>query len=101
MVHGLRRNIFAVGIGAAVALCGCDRLPGDAPAARRVTARVLDQMRIGRTTPADVEHLLGGPDVQAPDGSLIYRIPRPRRETETLTFRFAGGVLSRICRARS
>jgi hypothetical protein len=100
MVGGLRRGIFVAGIGAAVALCGCNRVRNDPPA-RRLPAGVLDQMRIGQTTPAEVERLLGGPDEHAPDGALVYRVARPRHETETVTFRFAGGVLSRICRARS
>jgi hypothetical protein len=100
MGTGLRGGILAAGVAAAVAFGGCKRGLEDPPA-RRVSARVLDQMHIGRTTPADVERLLGGPDERTPDGALIYRVARPRHETETFTFRFAGGLLSRICRTRS
>ena len=44
----------------------------------------------------------------APDGSLVYRFEtarnrggRTRARNETVTLRFAGGVLSKICRTRS
>jgi hypothetical protein len=100
MGAGLRGRILAAGVAAALTFCGCKRFVGDPPA-RHVTARVLDHMRIGRTTPADVERLLGRPDEHTPDGALVYRIARPRHDTETFTFRFAGGLLSRICRTRS
>jgi hypothetical protein len=100
MGAGLRGGILAASVAAAVAFGGCKRVVEDPPA-RHVTARVLDQMRIGQTTMAEVERLLGEPDERTSDGALVYRVTRPRRETETFTFRFAGGLLSRICRTRS
>src|SRR5436309_4389273 len=67
-----------------------------------ICGRVLEQMSFGQSTPADVERVFGAADERPPDGSLVYRTEdRRRRETESVTFRFEGGVLSRICRTRS
>jgi len=66
-----------------------------------IRGRVLEQMSFGQSTPADVERVFGAADERPPDGSLVYRTEdRRRRETESVTFRFEGGVLSRICRSR-
>ena len=83
-----------------------------------VHARDLARLTIGASTPDDVQRVLGEPDERGPDGALTYRATAVRRsgralgafpvgvETQVVgqrsaTFRFAGGVLTRICRARS
>ena len=69
-----------------------------------IRGRALEQMSFGQSTPADVERVFGAADERPPDGSLVYRTEdrhAGRRETESVTFRFEGGVLSRICRNRS
>jgi hypothetical protein len=64
----------------------------------------LDRLHFGRTTPAEVEHVFGAPDTHTPDGSLVYqnrRIGDRSRVDETVTFRFRGDRLAKICRTRS
>ena len=51
-------------------------------------------MSFGQSTPADVERVFGAADERPPDGSLVYRTEdRRRRETESVTFRFEGGLI--------
>jgi len=76
------------------------------------------KLAIGRSTSDDVERLFGEPDERGGDGSLTYRATAVRRTGHSVvgwamadaaevvgqrsaTFRFEGGVLSRICRERS
>jgi hypothetical protein len=65
-------------------------------------------MSLGRTTPDEVEQAFGSPDERLADGALVYRNTIMRgpegagqSERDTTTFRFEGGVLAKICRARS
>jgi hypothetical protein len=92
----------------AAAVCGCER--GNASQAQRPrnSAELVQQVHLGHTTPADVERQFGIADERSPDGSLIYRFERRRAqgegtvtETETVTLRFARGVLNKVCRNRS
>jgi hypothetical protein len=92
----------------AAVFCACGR--GNASQAQRPrdAAELVRQVSVGRTTAADVERQLGTADERPPDGSLIYRFDRRRgngdgtvTDTETVTLRFEGGVLSKVCRARS
>jgi len=69
-------------------------------------AELIRQVSLGQTTAADAERLFGAADDSQPDGSLVYRFARTRsrdgqESTETVTLRFANGVLSKICRTRS
>ena len=78
-----------------------------------VDGRDLEKLSIGRSTPADVEGVLGAPDERDTDGSLVYRAEAVRRTgtgigardevvgTRRTTFRFDGDRLARICRERS
>ena len=91
---------------AAVVLYGCGA--GDAQPTQRPrdAAALVDRVTIGRTTADDIMQQFGVADERAPDGALLYRMPVSSRErgkgdrSETVTFRFERGVLSRICRAR-
>src|SRR5262249_8192201 len=91
---------------AAVVLCGCGA--GDAPPAQRPhdADALVERVTIGRTTADDVERQFGIADERASDGALVYHLRaaghdrRAGDRSETLTFRFERGVLSRICRAR-
>jgi hypothetical protein len=71
----------------------------------RIPSDFHSRVTLGTTTPADVERLFGAPDQRADDGSLVYGTERTRPsgkvEHETTTFRFDGGVLSKICQSRS
>jgi hypothetical protein len=90
----------------AVVLCGCGG--GDAPATQRArdADALVERVKIGRTTADDITRQFGVADEHAPDGALVYHLraagqDRGKRDrSETLTFRFERGVLSRICRAR-
>lgn len=78
-----------------------------------VHARDLAKLPIGRSTRDDVQRVLGAPDEQGADGSLVYRANAVRRTgngidareevvgTRSTTFRFDGDTLARICRERS
>jgi len=90
----------------AVIVCGCDprtAFPSRRPAA---AAELVKQVSLGHTTAADAERLFGAADDRPPDGSLVYRFARTRSRdgqeaTDTVTLRFANGLLSKICRTRS
>lgn len=87
---------------------GCDYGTASEPRRPRDAAQLVRELSLGQTTAADVERQFGVADDRPPDGSLIYRFastggggePAPT-EMETVTLRFAHGVLSKICRARS
>jgi hypothetical protein len=91
---------------AAVVLCGCGA--GDAQPTQRPrdAAALIERVTIGRTTADDITQQFGVADERAPDGALVYHLPASSRDrgegdrSETVTFRFERGVLSRICRAR-
>ena len=75
----------------------------DSAAHRRVVpATALAHVPLGTATPADVERLFGAPDERQSDGALVYRAdvtkPHGSARSETITFRFERGVLSRVCR---
>jgi hypothetical protein len=100
-----------------VLLIGCERSLVTEVRGHPTPARRLRELTIGRATPADVESVFGPPDERAPDGALTYRSATVRRqlhrvagwtlsaseqvEERTTTFRFTGGMLSKICRSRS
>jgi hypothetical protein len=71
---------------------------------RRIAPADLDRLRFGVTTPSEVEGVFGVPDEREPDGALVYRgrqVGTHARWDENVTFRFQGGALSKVCRARS
>jgi hypothetical protein len=91
--------------------------PGDrGPRPSRPRA-ALDELRLGATTPAEVEARFGAPDERGAEGALTYRYAKVRRvdrrlvglslpsseelEEHAVTFRFANGALSKICETRS
>ena len=94
----------------AATVCGCGQgtASQSGPQRPRAVADLVTQVSPGHTTADDVERQFGAPDERAGDGSLIYRFETVRRrggqtrtETETVTLRFARGVVSKICRKRS
>ena len=101
------RLTFLACLLAAAAVCGCARDVAQAQRPRNASDLVR-QVAVGQTTAADVEQRFGLPDDRPPDRSLVYRFraaphdgPRVDTDTETVTLRFARGVLQKICRARS
>ena len=105
----LRLTLIALVLGV-VTMCGCRQ--GTAfqsePQRPHAVADLVAQVSLGRTTAGDIERQFGAADERAPDGSLVYRFEtvrsrggRTRTQNETITLRFAGGVLSKICRTRS
>ena len=105
----LRLTLIALVLGV-VTMCGCQQ--GTAfqsePQRPHAAANLVARVSLGRTTASDIERQFGTADERAPDGSLVYRFEtvrsrggRTRTQNETITLRFAGGVLSKICRTRS
>lgn len=85
-------------------VAGCEQEAASRPHRPPSPGAAIAQVSIGRTTPAEIEHLFGVADDRALDGALVYRFDRGERhqfEMETVTFRFEHGVLSKVCRARS
>jgi hypothetical protein len=99
-------------------LASCQRQSETVLTGHPVYTRDIAQLAIGQSTRDDVERLFGEPDERGDDGSLTYRATAVRRTgrsvvgwsladaaevvgQQSATFRFAGGVLSRICRTRS
>jgi hypothetical protein len=79
-----------------------------APARPRTVAEAVRQVHLGQTTPTDIEQRFGVADERMADGALVYRFETTRQrgkrmqtEAETVTFRFAGGRLAKVCRTRS
>lgn len=61
----------------------------------------LRNVKLGQTSPADVERLFGVPEERYANGDLRYRwTVRPGEEGE-VTFKFENGVLSKLCQDRS
>ena len=83
---------------------------GDAAAERRLSRATdaIRQVQLGQTTPSDIEQRFGVADERMADGALVYRFETTRKRgehlqtgAETVTFRFAGGKLAKVCRTRS
>ncbi len=100
---------------AVAALLSCERESRTTLTGHPVRPHEVANLTIGKSTPQDVERLLGPPDERAPDGSLVYRATALRRSGRSIagftwnaseevlsereaTFRFASGVLRQICR---
>jgi hypothetical protein len=70
------------------------------PRREEIRSQDLENLTLGKTSTEDVEKLFGTPDERKDDGALVYRWA-----TDTgggsITFQFAGGALSRLCRERS
>ncbi len=93
-----------IGLVAAIAVTGCDGRAESGTARPVMGARDLTQLRLGQTTPADVERLFGVPDERRNDGALVYQhrlVVPSHHEAETVTFRFSAGALAKVCRTRS
>ena len=94
--------ILAIAAAALVVLLACGNPTG--VARHRIRSSDLKRVTLGQTTADQVERLFGAPDERGPDGSLVYRAPITRADaparTESVTFRFESGVLSKICRDR-
>ena len=103
----LRLTLIALGLVSSVGVWSCGH--GEAaPARPRNAAEAVRQVRLGQTTPGDIEHRFGVADERMADGALVYRFETTRQrgermqtEAETVTFRFAGGKLAKVCRTRS
>ena len=103
-----RLILIALALAGAVGGWSCQR--GEATSARRPrdATEAIRQVQLGHTTPSDVEQRFGVADEKTADGPLVYRFETTRQrgehmqtEAETVTFRFAGGKLARVCRTRS
>ncbi len=93
-----------LGLVATTTVTGCDGRAESGTPRPVMGPRALTQLRLGETTPADVERLFGVPDERRPDGALVYQhrlAVGTHHEAETVTFRFSAGALSKICRTRS
>ena len=99
--------MIALALASAVGGWSCGQ--GEAAAARpRNAAEAVRQVHLGQTTLTDIEQRFGVADERMADGALVYRFETTRQrgermqtEAETLTFRFAGGRLVKVCRTRS
>jgi hypothetical protein len=90
--------------------------------ARAILPSQLKDLALGKTSVADIEQRFGEPDERAIDGAMTYRWEMVRLPDQTLgvrkvdatlepgerlvrkesvTFRFADGLLSKICQERS
>jgi hypothetical protein len=70
-------------------------------------AEAVRQVHLGQTTPSDIEQRFGVADERMADGALVYRFETTRQrggqtqaKAEIVTFRFANGKLTKVCRAR-
>jgi hypothetical protein len=89
---------------------------------RPIRPSQLKDLTLGKTSVADIEQRFGEPSERAIDGAMTYRWEVVRRPDQTLgvrtvdatlepgerlvrkesvTFRFAGGLLNKICQERS
>lgn len=89
----------AVLLGAACfVVSACSRpAESDSHTQRQIRATDLDQVRLGVTSPAEIEHLFGAPDTRDGDGSVVYGVGST---APTVTFHFEDGTVSRICQTR-
>jgi len=97
-----RRTVAWLALASLAPIMACGR---GAPAGTRRPASAslaIAQVHLRDTTDAELRSVLGDPDEQAADGSLVYRFAGARRSgTETVHFQFDHGKLSKICRSRS
>ena len=93
-----RLRTAAVLLGAACLVSACSRpAESDAHTQHQIRATDLDQVRLGVTSPAEIEHLFGAPETRDADGSVVYGVGPT---APTVTFHFENGTVSRICRTR-
>jgi len=105
----LRLTLIALVLSAAT-MGGCQQGTASQSGSERprAAADLVTRVSLGQTTAGDAERQFGAADERTPDGSLVYRFQtvrhrggQTRTRTETVTLRFADGVLSKICRNRS
>ncbi len=95
--EALRGVVVSLGL----LVVGCNGAAESALPAHRFPATVFKRLSLGATTPTDVERLLGAPDERGADGAMTYHaeVTSARgARSETVTFRFERGVLSKTCR---
>ena len=95
-------------LASALAVAACDGTRPTQGHRPGLAADAIKLVSLGQTTTTGLEQLFGPADERGEDGALVYRFERMRGdgdrrriEVETVTFRFAGGVLSKVCRTRS
>ena len=103
-----RSTLIALALAGAVGGWSCERSEATPARRPRDATEAIRQVQLGHTTPSDVEQRFGAADERTPDGALVYRFETTRQrgermqtEAETVTFRFAGGKLAKVCRTRS
>src|SRR5512138_2550591 len=104
----MRAIVWSI-LASVVAVSACGHDPSTTARARPASAAsAIAQVSLRRTTVPELRSLLGEPDEQAPDGTLVYRFTGAKArgsarsdENESVRFRFEHGTLSRICRTRS
>jgi hypothetical protein len=119
MTSTVQRTVGLVALVALVALlAGCEQRTETVLTGHTIRAHDVAKLALGQSTASDVERLFGAPDERGADGSLTYRATAVRRHARsvagwivrgasqtigwrTATFRFEGGVLTRVCRERS
>lgn len=101
----------------ALALAACGKRTVREVRGHQLGRQALGAVKLGTTTPTEVETRFGAPDEREPDGSFTYKYSTVRRvdrliaglaipgreevEQHTVTFRFENGVLSKVCQTRS
>jgi hypothetical protein len=102
-------TLIALALAGAMGMWACGGAD-PAPAAHRPrdATDAIRQVHLGQTTPRGIEQQFGVADERTADGRLVYRFETTRKrggrietEAETVTFRFAGERLSKVCRTRS
>ena len=103
-----RSSLIALALAGAVGGWSCERSEATPARRPRDATEAIRQVQLGHTTPSDVEQRFGAADERTPDGALVYRFETTRQrgerrqtQAETVTFRFAGGKLAKVCRTRS
>ena len=104
----IRLTLIALALAGAVGGWSCERSEATPARRPRDATEAIRQVQLGHTTPSDVEQRFGAADERTPDGALVYRFETTRQrgerrqtQAETVTFRFAGGKLAKVCRTRS
>jgi hypothetical protein len=99
----MRTVLSAAALVGLLLLCACEvreSTAGPAPRREEIRSSDLQNLTLGKTSPQEVEGLFGPPNERKDDGALVYRWATDRG-SGSITFQFAGGALSKLCRERS
>jgi len=103
-----RRALILGIVASGLWLGACQREVSQATPPASMPRDLMERVKIGQTTPQEIERQFGPPQGREEDGAMVYQSEKVHRhgderqvEHETTTFRFERGVLSRVCRTRS